>query len=64
MTGYEARMAARVEELRHKEVVRILSLETSCDETAAAIVENGRVVRANIVFSQIDLHALYGGVVP
>ncbi|MBR4711281.1 MAG: tRNA (adenosine(37)-N6)-threonylcarbamoyltransferase complex transferase subunit TsaD [Clostridia bacterium] len=44
--------------------VRILALESSCDETAAAIVENGRVIRANVVFSQIDLHALYGGVVP
>ncbi|MBQ6174795.1 MAG: tRNA (adenosine(37)-N6)-threonylcarbamoyltransferase complex transferase subunit TsaD [Clostridia bacterium] len=44
--------------------VRILSLESSCDETAAAVVENGRVIRSNVVFSQIDLHALYGGVVP
>jgi N6-L-threonylcarbamoyladenine synthase len=44
--------------------VRILALETSCDETAAAVVENGRVIRSNVVFSQIDLHALYGGVVP
>ena len=42
----------------------ILALETSCDETAAAIVRNGREILANVVFSQIDLHALYGGVVP
>ena len=42
----------------------ILALETSCDETAAAIVRNGREIVANVVFSQIDLHALYGGVVP
>ena len=50
--------------LREKETVRILSLETSCDETAAAVVENGRKILGNVVFSQIDLHELYGGVVP
>ena len=61
---YEEKVTARVAQLRHQETVRILSLETSCDETAAAIIENGRVIRANVVFSQIDLHALYGGVVP
>src|SRR5205085_1838765 len=42
----------------------ILGVETSCDETAAAIVEDGRRVRANVVASQIATHALYGGVVP
>lgn len=61
---HDQAMAARAEALRSRETVRILSLETSCDETAAAIVENGRIIRANVVFSQIDLHALYGGVVP
>ena len=61
---YLERTRAQVEALRRKDTVRILSLETSCDETAAAIVENGRIIRANVVFSQIDLHALYGGVVP
>ncbi len=44
--------------------VDILAIETSCDETAAAVVRNGREVLANIIFSQIDLHTLYGGVVP
>jgi N6-L-threonylcarbamoyladenine synthase len=44
--------------------VRILGIETSCDETAAAVVENGRRVRSSIVSSQVDLHAPYGGVVP
>lgn len=44
--------------------VRILAIETSCDETAAAVVVNGRDVRSNIISSQIDLHTLYGGVVP
>ncbi len=61
---FESAMRLQAEALREKETVRILALETSCDETAAAIVENGRVIRANVVFSQIDLHALYGGVVP
>ena len=42
----------------------ILGIETSCDETAAAVVEEGRVVRSSVVSSQIDLHARYGGVVP
>lgn len=42
----------------------ILSIESSCDETAAAITENGRTVLASEVFSQADMHALYGGVVP
>jgi N6-L-threonylcarbamoyladenine synthase len=43
---------------------RILALETSCDETAAAVVEDGRRILSNAVFSQIDLHTVYGGVVP
>jgi N6-L-threonylcarbamoyladenine synthase len=42
----------------------ILGIETSCDETAAAVVEDGRHVRSNVVASQIDLHKPYGGVVP
>ena len=44
--------------------VRILAIETSCDETAAAVVKNGRDVLSNIISSQIALHTLYGGVVP
>ncbi len=42
----------------------ILGIETTCDETAAAIVEDGRLVHSSIVASQVDLHAKYGGVVP
>jgi N6-L-threonylcarbamoyladenine synthase len=42
----------------------ILGIETTCDETAAAVVEDGRLVRSNVVASQVDLHAKYGGVVP
>jgi N6-L-threonylcarbamoyladenine synthase len=45
-------------------MVRILAIETSCDETAAAIVEDGRIVRSSVVASQADLHARFGGVVP
>lgn len=44
--------------------MRIFALETSCDETAAAVVEDGRRILANVVYSQTDLHARYGGVVP
>ena len=43
---------------------RILGIETSCDETAAAVVENGRNILSNVVATQIDLHAQYGGVFP
>lgn len=42
----------------------ILAIESSCDETAAAVVKNGRQVCSNVIFSQIELHKLYGGVVP
>ena len=45
-------------------VCRILAIETSCDETAAAVVEDGRVVKSSVVSSQVDLHARFGGVVP
>jgi len=44
--------------------LRILAIETSCDETAAAVVEDGRHVRSSVVSSQVDLHARFGGVVP
>ena len=46
------------------EDTRILAIESSCDETAAAVVRNGREVLSNVISSQIDLHTLYGGVVP
>lgn len=44
--------------------ILILAIESSCDETAASVVRNGREVLSNIISSQIDLHTLYGGVVP
>lgn len=46
------------------EDVYILAIESSCDETAAAVVKNGREVLSNVISSQIELHKLYGGVVP
>lgn len=44
--------------------VKILAIESSCDETAASVVLNGRTVLSNVISSQIDIHTLYGGVVP
>ena len=49
---------------RHRPSTLILGIETSCDETAAAVVAGGRVVLSNVVASQADLHAPYGGVFP
>lgn len=43
---------------------RILGIETSCDETAGAVVENGRLILSNVVASQVELHAKYGGIFP
>ena len=42
----------------------ILGIESSCDETAAAVVKNGREILSNVINSQIDIHKRYGGVVP
>ncbi len=50
--------------MMEKEEIYILAVETSCDETAAAVVKNGRQVLSNVIYSQIDLHTVYGGVVP
>ena len=51
-------------EQQNKEDILILAIESSCDETAAAVVRNGREVLSNIIYSQIALHTKYGGVVP
>src|SRR5204863_10088509 len=42
----------------------ILGIETSCDETAAAVVEDGTAIRSNVIASQIDVHSQYGGIFP
>lgn len=44
--------------------MRILGIESSCDETAASVVQDGRIILSNVVNSQIDIHTIYGGVVP
>ena len=52
------------ETMNTKKDISILGIESSCDETAASVVKNGREVLSNVISSQIDLHTLYGGVVP
>ena len=44
--------------------MKVLGIESSCDETAASVVEDGRILHSNVINSQIDIHAHYGGVVP
>jgi N6-L-threonylcarbamoyladenine synthase len=47
-----------------KSPIRILGIETSCDETAAAVVEDGRLIHSSVVASQVELHAQFGGIFP
>ena len=62
--GYYEQMIEKSSLLRKKDEVLVLALETSCDETSASVVRNGRDVRSNIIASQIKTHEAYGGVVP
>lgn len=64
MSIYYENACKQAEELRNRGEATILAIETSCDETAAAIVRNGREVISNNVYTQIPVHRLYGGVVP
>ena len=50
--------------LQNKEVVTVLGIESSCDETAAAVVRNGREVLSSVISTQIEIHRRFGGVVP
>ena len=50
--------------MKRSKDIYILGIESSCDETAASVVKNGREIVSNVVLSQIDIHRLYGGVVP
>ena len=50
--------------MKEEKEIKILAIESSCDETAAAVIRNGREVMSNVISSQIELHKLYGGVVP
>lgn len=62
--NYEQISKCRAKEYADKKNALILSIESSCDETAAAVIENGRNVLSNSVFTQIPIHKRYGGVVP
>ena len=53
-----------IAEQREQADVRVLGIETSCDETAVAVVRNGRVIESNVIASQTDLAEKYGGVMP
>lgn len=64
MMRYPDLSRAQIDFLPHKDSVIVLGIESSCDETAAAVVKNGRTILSNVVYSQIDLHTVYGGVVP
>lgn len=61
---YKQEMDKRLEEIRKKQSVKILSIESSCDETSVAIIENGRNVLSCVIATQIDIHKRFGGVVP
>ena len=62
--NYEQKAREAAQGLREAGHATILAIESSCDETAAAIVKDGREVIASVISSQIPLHAMYGGVVP
>lgn len=64
MSKYLEDARKKFENLKDKKDVIILAIESSCDETAVAVVRNGRDVLSNIVASQIDIHKRFGGVVP
>jgi N6-L-threonylcarbamoyladenine synthase len=55
---------SQIELIADDEPIRLLGIETSCDETAAAVVESGEIILSSLVASQVDLHAKYGGVFP
>ena len=57
-------MASEFNNLKNKQDLLILAIESSCDETAVSVVKNGREVLSNVIASQIDIHRRFGGVVP
>lgn len=61
---YKQNAAAKFKSMANKKDWNILAFETSCDDTSAAIVRNGRIVLANVIASQIEIHNSFGGVVP
>lgn len=62
--NYEAKAEKQLESCREQRTARILAIETSCDETGAAVVEDGRRILSNVLYSQIAIHQEFGGVVP
>ena len=61
---YKDLMDKKLEEIKNKDSVKILAIESSCDETSVAIVENGRKVLSCVIDTQIEIHKRFGGVVP
>ena len=61
---YEENAKIQFDELKNKPDALILGIESSCDETAAAVVRGGREVLSNVIASQIEIHRRFGGVVP
>lgn len=64
MVDYLTESKAKFDALKNKKDIIILAIESSCDETAVAIVKNGRQVLSNVVATQIEIHKRFGGVVP
>ncbi len=62
--SFDEQMLEKLNALRTQKSVKILAIESSCDETSVAVVENGRNVLSNVVSSQIEIHTRFGGVVP
>lgn len=64
MLATDLALDEKINNILKKDHVRVLAIESSCDETAAAVVENGRKVLSNTVYTQIPIHREFGGVVP
>ena len=62
--SYSENIKLKMQELKSKDDVIVLSIESSCDETSVAVVKNGREVLSNIIATQIEIHRRFGGVVP
>ncbi|NLO26274.1 MAG: tRNA (adenosine(37)-N6)-threonylcarbamoyltransferase complex transferase subunit TsaD [Clostridiales bacterium] len=62
--GYIRKATEKLERFKNRHDTRILAIETSCDETACAVVRNGREALSNVISTQIETHKKYGGVVP
>lgn len=64
MQKYDQAAKEKSRELQEKRHATLLAIESSCDETAAAVIRDGREICSNVIWSQIDAHKVYGGVVP